>query len=706
MTAKGYRAFISYSHADERWGRWLHRALETYSIPRHLVGKATAMGPVPARLAPIFRDRDELASAADLSSHIRDALAASDNLIVICSPAAARSRWVNEEIRTFQAAGRAARVFCVIVAGEPAEGDDEDCFPPSLRLSYDETGKPIAGRLEPLAADARANGDGRTLALLKVVAGLIGVDLDELRRRDAQRRQRRMAIITGVSLAGVSVTTALAVTAYFARNEAEQRREQAEDLLSFMVGDLRERLTPIGRLDVLEDVGTRALAYFATVAPGDLTDEELTRHAQVLTQIGEIRMSQRQYDDALTAFRQAAHRAAELARKEPGDGKRLFRRAQAEFWMGYVDWRRGDIESAHGWLTRYRDSALGLVKLAPDRTEWIQEVAYGHHNLAVLEFESANLEAARHGFESELAVLTELDRSHPELDLGGNIADAISWLGNIAYSGGALADAKAHFQRSADQLERIFRADPENAHKRYDHAHALLWVSDVASVTDDVDGAIRLVDRALGEFNELSRLDPQNKEWLRASAHSRISRGYLLASVGDASSARKHADDARAVLELLLKEENSDLKTREQLARAYYLRALADYAAGDIAAALRANEAAIENLQTLEATTELTDRHRGIFGSVQVLQGRLRTAVGDRSAAQAHWQRAIGLLKKTAATATSPDLSDPLVRALTYANLPEEARQVRDRLETSGYRPLWPWPPSKIEQDPAATAGF
>src|SRR5688572_1713387 len=86
-----YFAFISYSHVDERWSRWLHNAIETYRVPKRLIGNAGRHGPVPARLAPVFRDRDELSGAADLTSTVREALEASGHLIVICSPAAARS---------------------------------------------------------------------------------------------------------------------------------------------------------------------------------------------------------------------------------------------------------------------------------------------------------------------------------------------------------------------------------------------------------------------------------------------------------------------------------------------------------------------------------------------------------------------------------------------------------------------------------------
>ena len=76
--AKHYRAFISYSHSDERWARWIHSRLETYRVPRHLVGQDSAKGPVPRRVGRVFRDRDELSAGGDLSASVREALAASE----------------------------------------------------------------------------------------------------------------------------------------------------------------------------------------------------------------------------------------------------------------------------------------------------------------------------------------------------------------------------------------------------------------------------------------------------------------------------------------------------------------------------------------------------------------------------------------------------------------------------------------------------
>jgi len=86
-----YWAFISYSHADEAQAAWLHKELETYRVPRHFAGRSSRDEQLPKRLFPIFRDREELAGASDLSTKIKEALLQSRYLIVVCSPQSAVS---------------------------------------------------------------------------------------------------------------------------------------------------------------------------------------------------------------------------------------------------------------------------------------------------------------------------------------------------------------------------------------------------------------------------------------------------------------------------------------------------------------------------------------------------------------------------------------------------------------------------------------
>jgi len=207
-----YWAFISYSHADEDWARWLHKSLETYRVPRKLVGRAMPHGEVPKRLFPIFRDRDELAGASDLGEKIKDALGTSRSLVVICSPKSAVSKWVNQEVKSYKRLGLEDRVFCLMIDGEPNTKPDSgllECFPPAVRFHVNAGGEVTAEPAEPIAADARPGKDGKANALIKLLSGILNVGYDELKQREKQRQFRRRLRFAGL---GVVVALLMALT--------------------------------------------------------------------------------------------------------------------------------------------------------------------------------------------------------------------------------------------------------------------------------------------------------------------------------------------------------------------------------------------------------------------------------------------------------------------------------------------------------------
>jgi len=203
-----YWAFISYSHRDEVWATWVHRALENYRLPRGVAGSDFRGEKVPVRLRPVFRDRDELAGGADLGSKLRRHLRESRTLIVICSPKSAKSKWVNEEVRYFKSLGREHRVLCLVVGGEPYAGgmpgqEEMECFPPAILSRVNHAGELTDEPAEPLAADVRPRKDGRNSALLKLIAGILDIGFDRLKQRDARRRKlRRIQWLVG-SVCGV-----------------------------------------------------------------------------------------------------------------------------------------------------------------------------------------------------------------------------------------------------------------------------------------------------------------------------------------------------------------------------------------------------------------------------------------------------------------------------------------------------------------------
>src|SRR5438876_3190193 len=229
-----YWAFLSYSHTDKKWGDWLHKTLETYRVPRRLVGKETRDGKVPERVYPIFRDREELPVSADLGSNINEALEESRYLIVICSRRSAQSRWVGEEIKTFKKLGCEDRILALIVDGEPNASDgkrgfkvEDECFHEAMRYRMVD-GEPSEVRTEPIAADAREGKDGRTNAKLKLLAGLLGVNYDDLKQREHERHLKRARMVGAGALLLMIIFAALAGWALLAERRAAAQKRQTQ----------------------------------------------------------------------------------------------------------------------------------------------------------------------------------------------------------------------------------------------------------------------------------------------------------------------------------------------------------------------------------------------------------------------------------------------------------------------------------------------
>ena len=421
-----YWAFISYSHADEATAKWLHRALETYRLPRKLVGRPAPEGrAVPPRLFPVFRDRDELASSGSLSDKINDALLRAEALIVIASRASAASHWVNEEIRSFKAQGKSRRVFCVIVDGEPcasAAGQPQDeCFAPALRFEVDADGRLTEHPVEPIAADLRPGRDRRHDALLKLVAGILDLGLDVLKQRDLLRRQHRLTAIAAGALVAAAFTTGLAYFAVEARNDAqaqrslaETRRSQAEGLIQFMLGDLRKKLEPIGKLDILDAVGDQAMSYFAEIDAGHLSDAELSARAQALRQIGDVRVQQGKLNEASPAFGESLKLDAELVRRNPEDQQALFNMAQSQFYIGYDHYLRAEHPQALVWFERYDHSADRLLALDPHNLDWQREKQYALDNLATIQLALTDYDGCLASANEGIALVEGLLTRHPD----------------------------------------------------------------------------------------------------------------------------------------------------------------------------------------------------------------------------------------------------------------------------------------------------
>lgn len=515
-------AFISYSHADERHAAWLQKALERWKVPRRLVGGEGRFGRIPERLGKVFLDRDELPSASSLSDEIQAALAASETLVVICSPAAAKSRWVNEEIRSFKALGKAQRVLAVIVAGEPWASDrpdqaDEECFPAALRYAVDDAGELTQQRTELIAADLRPGKDGRQGALLKIVAGILGVGFDTLRQREAQRRQRRLVGVAAAALVGMGITSLLAASAWFARLEADAQRAQAEANFDLARDAVDRYLTRVAENPELKTGGLTTLRrqlletarefyedFAAQQAGQEITSELAHAHhrlANISRVMGDLDVAEAEIrlavdqarqllaanpQDELHAFNLAnmtselglvladqgkpeagAAYAAALERMEALDlrhSEDLFRRsALASLLDNYGQWieRQGRPAEAEALMQDGLRLRQGLVRAAPDNLEYQGRVIYSAINLSALYGRTGQLEAgrdaARLGVDQGEALLPR-DPKNPETRIG--LSAAYENLGGIEMLLEDYAASAAAYDRSRELKAELVMDHP------------------------------------------------------------------------------------------------------------------------------------------------------------------------------------------------------------------------------------------------------
>jgi tetratricopeptide (TPR) repeat protein len=523
MGEKKFRAFISYSHADEAWASWLQRSLERFRAPGSLAKILAAQGK-PARLSPVFRDREDLPVAGSLNSAIQAALADSEFQIVICSPRGAKSRWVNEEIKYFHRIHGPGRVFALIVDGEPGASnipgrENEECFPRALRFALTADGEETAERAEPLAADARKVGDGKRYALLKVAAGMLGVGLDDLIRRDAVRRARQAWAVTGASLVGMAGAGALAFYAVAKGNEATTMRGKAEDLIEFMLTDLKDKLEPVGRLDILEDVGDRAMTYYSDQKLDALDDDALARRAKAMILLGRIDDIRLDIESAAKAFDEAERATGALLKRSPNNPDRVFDHAQSVFYVGETAMKRNKREKGEAKYQEYFRLAQRLVDLDPDNPRSQLEVAYATNNLGTLKHKAGDFAPAIQLFEKSVEARRRLvDQAPDDAKLKFAYAYAISWLafaemerGDFQRTVDLLDDQLAVYGPLADPASENFAVLAEAVIAHYRAAESSLYLDHIVAARAHLDAAKVLVDR-------LAARDSNNPRW----AYSRL----------------------------------------------------------------------------------------------------------------------------------------------------------------------------------------
>lgn len=227
MSEIKYDAFISYSHSepDAYVAEKLHTMLEHYHISKKLQeisGKK--------KIERVFRDREELPLSSDLEANIREALKNSEFLIVVCSPRAVRSEWVQREIEVFLETHKKDKVLTLLTEGEPEEVfPDILCYNSEVVIGEGGEEEVLRKKIEPMAADIR----GKTRKemekklkseFLRILAPMLSCTYDTLKQRHREYELRRIIAMTG---AAAVLAVMFTLYAFYQASVSEGRYQEA-----------------------------------------------------------------------------------------------------------------------------------------------------------------------------------------------------------------------------------------------------------------------------------------------------------------------------------------------------------------------------------------------------------------------------------------------------------------------------------------------
>ncbi|MFZ5550378.1 MAG: protein kinase domain-containing protein [Pseudomonadota bacterium] len=467
-------------------------------------------------------------------------------------------------------------------------------------------------------------------------------------------------------------------------NESRRQQEQAEGLIEFMLGDLRRRLQPVGRLDALDAVGERALGYYAAQDADRLDAGSLGRRARALHLIGEIADDRGDLEEATRTFARAAESTAALVERHPGDGQRLFDHSQSLYWVGYVARRRGQAEEAERAFRGYLAIAEQLVRLDPSRLDWRIERAYASQNLGILQLERARPAEALKAFMESRDIFSAAPRERSDLVFDG--ANTLGWIAKAREAQGDLPGALAAQGEKLALLRGRPAADLDRHAQRL-MANAIYEQGRLQLALGRLQAALASAQDALARFEALLVVDPQNMDWHAQANLARLALAEVwLGQPGAparqaARDAMRQAEEVSATLVAAGGGRNA-WRLRQQGA-ALRLRLLL----GDPwPPARQALEDYLLQIKQSEAGGLVLDAElAGLAATAELGLGDLLARTGETTAAHSAWQAAVERLREPAA-AGHPAAGIALAQALLRLGKNTEARALLQRVAATGYR--------------------
>ncbi|UZA99792.1 winged helix-turn-helix domain-containing protein [Xanthomonas citri] len=532
---------------------------------------------------------------------------------------------------------------------------------------------------------------GRPLSEAREAARRMPQDLDALehaflRACERSQRQRRGLYAAAAALLVVLASASLLLgwRARQAQQVAEQRRDQAQQLVGYMLGDLAEQLRTVGNLKLLDSVGSRALRYLEDLPSAEMHTGDLINHARALRTTGEVLMNQGKVKEAHAAFTRAAATAEQARMRAPDALEAEAETGQAAYWLGYLAYQAKQLPLARTYWLQYLAACEHLVRAAPQDPRWQLELSYALNNLGTLSRSEGQATAAIEFFARSIALKRQvLARTPDNAAVRYELVDSLSWLSLAQENQGLLVPAEQGYREQIAVLRVLVKNDPDANAWRRRMATSLLRTSNLALARGHLAQAQADAQASVDILEPLVAQQPDNRTWQRDLAHAYAQAGWVAALDGRADAATRQLTQARQTLAGLLQ--------RQPLPEWQWLDAII---------ALRLNR--VQGLHGSEQTSSLAaivarldalhrSRPADLLGvsalaHALVWYGEQLDASGDHVGARAAWQRAVAVLGADIGNSRDKTLLDPWIRAQIHLGRRAAVTQQLGWLYQAGYR--------------------
>jgi tetratricopeptide (TPR) repeat protein len=512
---------------------------------------------------------------------------------------------------------------------------------------------------------------------------MLGVGLDELVQRDTTRRHRQMAWLAAASLGGMAVTSTLAVTAIQARDEARDQRKEAEGLVAFMLGDLKDKLEPIGRLDALDGVGSRVLAYYKNQDAAELTDAALLQRSRALSLMAEVAANRGDLSTAYALYREAALGTAEAVRRNPDDPQRLYDQAQNAFAFADIALRRGQTTNAEGAFREYKRLADKMVAIEPDNMKWRMEVQNADANLAVVLTAQRRFPEAAAQWAQAFRMIEALTTADPtNRDYQQSLAESLAWYADAEKDAGNLKRATELREQDVALLTRLMSDRHGDVSWRQKLIPAERGLANLYAFQSRMPEALTHMRAAVATGDQLTSVEPDNSKWLAFAAKAKTNLAELLLLTGAANEAAQFNEWACNTIAGVLRKDSTVQDWRGILRDCWLNRAQIAAVRGNSASALTSGDRAIDVAKTIKNTDPTLDRFN--LAKAYRVVGDIQRANGNSNGAKVAWQAGLSLIPP--GIAERPAEAQIHIELLDRLGRSAEARPLRQQLERAGYK--------------------